>query len=89
MLPVQCEQKKARKCVPAESDFVAANMLGFGDDIGSITNKITAQTEVQSMFEPGTPEFEELQYRITAGQHVQQASIDLLYKSLCAVRCIE
>lgn len=76
VLPVQCEQKKARKCVPAESDFVAANMLGFGDDIGSITNKITAQTEVQSMFKPGTPEFEELQYRITAGQHVQQASID-------------
>lgn len=78
VLPIQCEQKKAMKRVPAEKDFIEANILGFGDDIGSVTNKITAQTELQSMFEPGSPEYNELQYRITAGQHVQQNTIDIL-----------
>lgn len=76
MLPIQCQQKKAGKCVPSEKDFIAANILGFGDDIGSVTNRITAQTELQSLFEPGSPEYEELRYRITAGQHVQQNCID-------------
>lgn len=76
VLPIQCEQKKAVKCVPREKDFIAANLLGFGDEIGSITNKITAQTELRSMFEAGTPEYEELTYRITVSQHVQQAAID-------------
>ena len=76
VFPVQCEQKKAKKSVPSESDFISANVLGFGDDIGTITNRITAQTELQSLFEPGTLEYEELRYRITAGQHVQQNSID-------------
>ena len=76
VLPIQCEQKKATKCVPTEKEFIESNILGFGDDIGSVTNKITAQTELQSMFEPGSPEYVELQYRITAGQHVQQNCID-------------
>lgn len=76
VLPIQCEQKKAAKKVPDEKDFIKANALGFGDDIGPVTNRITAQTELQSLFGPGTPEYEELQYRITAGQHVQQNCID-------------
>lgn len=78
VLPVQCEQKKAGKCIPNESDFINANALGFGDDIGSVTNRITAQTELQSLFSPGSKEYEELSYRITSGQHIQQASIDRL-----------
>lgn len=76
VLPIQCEQKNATKVVPTEEHFIQANSLGFGDDIGSITNRITAQTELQSLFEPGTEEYEELKYRIIAGQHVQQNSID-------------
>lgn len=77
VLPIQCAQKKADKRIPEEKDFIAANVLGFGDDIGTVTNRITAQTELQSLFDAGTPEYEELRYRITAGQHVQQNSIDL------------
>lgn len=76
VLPIQCQQKKAAKTVPSESDFINANICGFGDDIGTVTNRITAQTELQSLFAPGTPEYRELQYRITAGQHVQQNCID-------------
>lgn len=63
--------------MPTEADFIEANILGFGDEIGAVTNRITAQTELQSLFAPGTPEYEELQYRITAGQHVQQNCIDM------------
>ena len=64
--------------MPGEAEFIEANMLGFGDDIGSITNRITAQTELQSLFEPGSEEYKRLEYRISCGQHVQQAAIDTL-----------
>lgn len=77
VLPIQCEQRRARKCVPTEADFIAANILGFGDEIGAVTNRITAQTELQSLFDPESPEYNELQYRITAGQHLQQNVIDM------------
>lgn len=77
-LPVLCEQKKAEKCIPGESNFIEANKLGFGDDIGAITNRITAMTELQSLFEPGSAEYEVLEYRITAGQHAQQCAVDAL-----------
>lgn len=77
VLPIQCEQKKASKCVPGESEFIEANILGFGDEIGSVTNRITAQTELQSLFDPESEEYKELSYRITAGQHLQQNVIDL------------
>lgn len=76
VLPIQCLQSKAQKCVPGEKEFINANVLGFGDEIGTVTNRITSQTELQSLFQPGTHEYEELQYRITAGQHVQQNCID-------------
>lgn len=76
VLPIQCGQKKAQKCIPGEPEFIAANILGFGDDIGSVTNRITAQQELQSLFEPGTPEYEELGYRIVVGEHIQQNCID-------------
>lgn len=73
---VQCEQKKAVKCVPSDDDLMKANALGFGDEIGAITNRITAMTELQSMFKEDSEEYKELQYRITSGQHLQQNSID-------------
>lgn len=76
VLPIQCEQKKAPKCVPGEKEFITANALGFGDDIGSITNRITAQTELLSLFEPGTAEYEELSQRIVCGQAIQQEAVD-------------
>ena len=76
VLPIQCEQKKASKCVPGEVEFIAANILGFGDEIGAVTNRITAQTELQSLFDSDTKEYKELSYRITSGQHLQQNVID-------------
>ena len=86
VLPIVCEQNKARKCVPTEADLIRANTLGFGDDIGSITNKITAMTEIQSLFEPGSEEYETLAYRITAGQQIQQNSIDSIVLVVTSLR---
>ncbi len=73
---IECIQRKAEKIIPTESDLVEANLLAFGDEIGSTTNKITAMIDLQSMFEKGSPEYETLNYRITCGQHYQQNSID-------------
>lgn len=76
-LPViMCQQGNAPKIVPTEADFIASNIIGFGDDIGKITNRITAMFDVQSQFEPGSEEYDELAYRIQSGQKLQQDSID-------------
>ena len=71
-----CNQRKAEKKIPTEDDIIAANKLAFNDDIGAITNRITAMFDVQSAYAPDSPEYKELEYRIMCGQHYQQASID-------------
>ena len=71
-----CLQKKAEKKVPTEEDIIASNKLAFNDDIGMVTNHVTSMIEVQSGYEPGTPEYETLAYRIMCGQLYQQNTID-------------
>ena len=73
---IVCLQRNAEKVVPTEADIIAANKLAFNDDIGTITNYVTSMFEVQSGFEPDSPEYQELEYRIMCGQHFQQLSID-------------
>lgn len=60
----------------SEDDFIHANIDSFGDDIGKTTNWITSMFDVQAQFEPGSPEYEELDYRIKCGQLFQQNAID-------------
>ncbi len=71
-----CKQTTVQKVVPTEENLVQANKNGFGDDIGSITNKITSMFTVQAQFVVGSPEYEELEHRIMWGQHFQQLAID-------------
>lgn len=71
-----CMQKRATKIIPTEEDVVAANKLAFNDDIGTVTNHVTSMIEVQAGFDPGTPEYETLAYRIMCGQNFQQNTID-------------
>ena len=71
-----CLQKKAEKKVPTEEDIIASNKLAFNDDIGVVTNHVTSMIEVQSGYEPCTPEYETLAYRIMCGQLYQQNTID-------------
>lgn len=73
---ITCVQHKAEKKVVTDADAVAANINSFGDDIGKITNRITAMYDVRSRFAPGSPEYQELEYRIRCGQKLQQDAVD-------------
>lgn len=77
-LAIQCVQQKAEKVVPTEMDFVRANINSFGDEIGSITNRITTMIEVQARYPKGSKGHEILDYRIKCGQHYQQNAIKLV-----------
>lgn len=71
-----CIQRKAAKKIPNEDDLIQSNIDSFGNDIGSITNKVTAMFEVASRFDRDSPERKVLQYRIMCGQLFQQNAID-------------
>lgn len=73
---IVCVQKKAEKCVITEERLTLANKNSFGNDIGTITNRVTAMYDIMSKFEPGSPQRETLEYRIRCGQLLQQACID-------------
>ena len=72
-----CIQSASSKIVPKEKDFVIANKRSFGNMVGTITNYATSMYTVIINFEEGTPEWNELHYRITCMQDFQQNSIDL------------
>lgn len=72
---IQCVQRKAKKIVPSENDFVMANINSFGDEIGSTTNVITTMIEIQSSFDKESDEWKVLDYRIKCGQLFQQNAI--------------
>lgn len=73
---VLCIQKSAPKKIVKENDLIKANKNGFGDAIGSTTNKVTGMIDVASSFEKESEEYKELQYRIICGQNYQQNAID-------------
>lgn len=73
---IECVQRKAEKIIPTENDVIQANKLAFGDEIGTITNRITAMIERQAIFEKDSEEYKTLEYRIMCGQHYQQNAID-------------
>jgi hypothetical protein len=71
-----CKQKTADKKVITEFDLIKSNKDSFGDEIGSITNRITTMFDVQSRFDKDSDEYKELDYRIKCGQNYQQNAID-------------
>lgn len=73
---LMCFQRKAKKTVPTEEILIQANIDSFGDDIGKVTNRITSMYDVQSLYEPGSEEYDTLEYRIMCGQQLQQNAID-------------
>lgn len=72
---IMCVQRKATKKVVTEEDAIEANIASFGNEIGKITNRVTSMFEVQSRFEKGSREYNELAYRIRCGQLIQQNAI--------------
>lgn len=73
---IVCIQKTAEKVVVTEEDLIQANKNSFGDEIGTITNRITAMFDVLAGFEVDSEEYQELNYRICCGQNYQQNAID-------------
>lgn len=80
---IMCMQRNAKKIVPTEDDLITSNINSFGSDIGQITNRITSMFEVRSGYDKGTPEYEELSYRIRCGQLLQQNAIDSAKGIVC------
>lgn len=71
-----CLQKKAPKKVVTEEDIITANKLGFGNEVGSVTNKTTAQASLRASFEKDSEEYKILTYRIQCGQNYNQNAVD-------------
>lgn len=74
--PIVCGQKKADKVIITEDALRESNGMGFGDEIGAITNRITTMFDVMEQYPPRSTEREMLQYRIMCGQKYQQDAID-------------
>ncbi len=69
---LMCIQRKAKKRISTEDDFVQSNIESFGNEIGQTTNWITSMYDVQAGYKPGSKEYEMLEYRIMCGQMYQQ-----------------
>lgn len=80
---LMCAQRRAKKRISHEDDFIQSNIDSFGNDIGQTTNWITSMFEVQSHFAEDTKEYKELEYRIQAGQLYQQNAIDKAKGIIC------
>lgn len=75
---ILCVQRNVEKIIPTEEDLIRCNWGGMGNQVGTITNRITAMIEVLSHFEKGTEEYNTLIKRIETGQLLQQNEIDKL-----------
>lgn len=76
MPPILCVQRSAEKFTITDNLLQKSNEDGFGNDVGTITNRVTSQYEILSKFEENSEEYLELEYRIVCGQLYQQNSID-------------
>ena len=73
---LMCVQSSVAKKVPTEEDYIKSDINGFGDSIGSVTNKATNMISLRSQFEPDSEEFKRLTYRISTMMNYQQNAID-------------
>ncbi len=73
---VVCEQKSVPKQIITEKLLRDSNKMGFGNDVGSITNRCTAMFDILAKFEKDSKEYKEMVYRITCMQGYQQEVID-------------
>lgn len=73
---LMCVQDSVPKKVPTEEDYIKSDINGFGDSIGSVTNKATNMISLRDKFEPESDEYKELTYRISTMMNFQQNAID-------------
>lgn len=75
-MTLMCVQSNVSKKVPTEEDFVASEINGFGDAIGSITNRATNMISLREKFDKNSEEYNLLSYRINTMMNYQQNAID-------------
>lgn len=73
---LMCEQESSVKKVPTEDDYVMSDINGFGDSIGSVTNKATNMISLREQFDKESEEYKRLTYRISTMMNYQQNAID-------------
>lgn len=73
---LMCIQSSADKIIPTENDYIESDINGFGDSIGSVTNKATNMISLREKFDPDSEEYKELTYRISTMMNYQQNAID-------------
>lgn len=73
---LMCIQSSMAKKVPMEDDYIKSDINGFGDSIGSVTNKATNMISLREKFAPDSEEYKELTYRISTMMNYQQNAID-------------
>ena len=77
MPTIFCEGKSAEKISnPTREHFIKSIHDGFGNKVGSVTNFGSSCYDKISLFEEGSEEYKELDYRIMCIQYLQQECID-------------
>ena len=72
---LMCIQDSVAKKVPTEEDYIKSDINGFGDSIGSVTNKATNMISLREKFAEDSEEYKELTYRISTMMNYQQNAI--------------
>ena len=73
---LMCEQESSTKKKPEEEDYIKSDINGFGDSIGSVTNKATNMISLRAQFSVDSEEYKRLTYRISTMMNYQQNAID-------------
>lgn len=73
---LMCVQDSMPKKIPMEDDYIKSDINGFGDSIGSVTNKATNMISLRAQFNPDSEEYKRLTYRISTMMNYQQNAID-------------
>lgn len=73
---LMCVQDSMPKKIPMEDDYIKSDINGFGDSIGSVTNKATNMISLRAQFNPNSEEYKRLTYRISTMMNYQQNAID-------------
>ena len=73
---LMCLQDSVPKKRPTEEDYIMSDINGFGDSIGSVTNKATNMISLRDQFDPNSEEYKRLTYRISTMMNYQQNAID-------------
>lgn len=72
---LMCVQDSMPKKIPTEEDYIKSDINGFGDSIGSVTNKATNMISLREQFDKNSEEYKRLTYRISTMMNYQQNAI--------------